>query len=437
MAIEIKVPTLGESVADATVARWIKSTGDAVKADEPVVELETDKVTLEVPAPAAGTLGEIMAAEGAVVEVGASLAMLNEGAAPAAKAEAPETAAKETAAKETPAKQEQAKVPAASTAAPAPAAQPATAPKSDMPLSPAVRRLVAENNINPAMIAGTGVDGRLTKADILAHMKGGSSASPVSAGTPVSTAPAQPAAAPRQTPRAEDAAREERVPMSKLRKVIASRLKAAQNNAAMLTTFNEIDMTALMALRSDYRQDFETTHGIRLGFMGMFVLAAVQALREFPAVNAEIDGGDIIYKNYYNIGVAVGTPQGLVVPVVRDAGDMGLADIETTIGDFGARARNGKITPDEMAGGTSTISNGGVYGSLMSTPILNPPQSGILGMHKIEKRPIVVDDAIVIRPMMYLALSYDHRIIDGREAVSFLSRIKDMVEDPRRLLLGV
>ncbi len=443
MAIEIKVPTLGESVADATVARWIKSTGDAVKADEPVVELETDKVTLEVPAPAAGTLGEIMAAEGAVVEVGAGLAMLNEGAAPAAKAEAPETAAKEMAAKETPAKQEQAKVPAASTAAPAPAAQPATAPKSDMPLSPAVRRLVAENNINPAMIAGTGVDGRLTKADILAHMKGGSSAAPVSAaspvcaGTPVSTPPAQPAAAPRQTPRAEDAAREERVPMSKLRKVIASRLKAAQNNAAMLTTFNEIDMTALMALRSDYRQDFETTHGIRLGFMGVFVLAAVQALREFPAVNAEIDGGDIIYKNYYNIGVAVGTPQGLVVPVVRDAGDMGLADIETTIGDFGARARNGKITPDEMAGGTFTISNGGVYGSLMSTPILNPPQSGILGMHKIEKRPIVVDDAIVIRPMMYLALSYDHRIIDGREAVSFLSRIKDMVEDPRRLLLGV
>ena len=443
MAIEIKVPTLGESVADATVARWIKSTGDAVKADEPVVELETDKVTLEVPAPAAGTLGEIMAAEGAVVEVGAGLAMLNEGAAPAAKAEAPEIAAKEMAAKETPAKQEQAKVPAASTAAPAPAAQPATAPKSDMPLSPAVRRLVAENNINPAMIAGTGVDGRLTKADILAHMKGGSSAapvsaaSPVSAGTPVSTAPAQPAAAPRQTPRAEDAAREERVPMSKLRKVIASRLKAAQNNAAMLTTFNEIDMTALMALRSDYRQDFETTHGIRLGFMGVFVLAAVQALREFPAVNAEIDGGDIIYKNYYNIGVAVGTPQGLVVPVVRDAGDMGLADIETIIGDFGARARNGKITPDEMAGGTFTISNGGVYGSLMSTPILNPPQSGILGMHKIEKRPIVVDDAIVIRPMMYLALSYDHRIIDGREAVSFLSRIKDMVEDPRRLLLGV
>tara|TARA_B100000989_G_scaffold294759_1_gene274465 strand:- start:2374 stop:3705 length:1332 start_codon:yes stop_codon:yes gene_type:complete len=443
MAIEIKVPTLGESVADATVARWIKSTGDAVKADEPVVELETDKVTLEVPAPAAGTLGEIMAAEGAVVEVGAGLAMLNEGAAPAAKAEAPETAVKEMAAKETPAKQEQAKMPAASTAAPAPAAQPATAPKSDMPLSPAVRRLVAENNINPAMIAGTGVDGRLTKADILAHMKGGSSAapvsaaSPVSAGTPVSTAPAQPAAAPRQTPRAEDAAREERVPMSKLRKVIASRLKAAQNNAAMLTTFNEIDMTALMALRSDYRQDFETTHGIRLGFMGVFVLAAVQALREFPAVNAEIDGGDIIYKNYYNIGVAVGTPQGLVVPVVRDAGDMGLADIETNIGDFGARARNGKITPDEMAGGTFTISNGGVYGSLMSTPILNPPQSGILGMHKIEKRPIVVDDAIVIRPMMYLALSYDHRIIDGREAVSFLSRIKDMVEDPRRLLLGV
>jgi 2-oxoglutarate dehydrogenase E2 component (dihydrolipoamide succinyltransferase) len=429
MAIEIKVPTLGESVADATVARWIKSTGDAVKADEPVVELETDKVTLEVPAPAAGTLGEIMAAEGAVVEVGASLAMLNEGAAPTAKTKAPESAAKET-----PAKEDGAKAAAATTAAPAPAVQPAPLPKSDVPLSPAVRRLVEENNINPAAIAGTGVDGRLTKADVLAHMKGGAPAPSVSAATQTA---AQPAAAPRQTPRAEDAAREERVPMSKLRKVIASRLKAAQNNAAMLTTFNEIDMTALMAIRSDYRQDFEAAHGIRLGFMGMFVLAAVQALREFPAVNAEIDGGDIIYKNYYNVGVAVGTPQGLVVPVVRDAGDMGLADIETTIGDFGARARNGKITPDEMAGGTFTISNGGVYGSLMSTPILNPPQSGILGMHKIEKRPIVVDDAIVIRPMMYLALSYDHRIIDGREAVSFLSRIKDMVEDPRRLLLGV
>ena len=429
MTIEITVPTLGESVADATVARWIKTTGDAVKADEPVVELETDKVTLEVPAPASGTLGEILAAEGDTVEVGAGLAMLNEGAAPAAtsaaKTETPAAAPAEMPA-ETPAG-----TPAAAPAAAMPAD---AAPSGDIMLSPAVRRLVEENNLNPASIKGTGVDGRLTKADVLAHMKGGTAAAAAPAATVQSPTVS---AAPRQTPRAEDAAREERVPMSKLRQVIAARLKAAQNNAAMLTTFNEVDMSALMALRGDYRQEFETAHGIRLGFMGMFVLAAIHALREFPAVNAEIDGTDIIYKNYYNIGVAVGTPQGLVVPVVRDAGNMGLAEIETRIGDFGARARNGKITPDEMAGGTFTISNGGVYGSLMSTPILNPPQSGILGMHKIEKRPVVVDDAIVIRPMMYLAMSYDHRIIDGREAVSFLARIKKMVEDPRRLLLGV
>ena len=416
MAIEITVPTLGESVADATVARWIKTTGDAVAADEPVVELETDKVTLEVPAPAAGTLGEILAAEGAMVEVGASLAMLNEGAAPAAPA--PEAPAKSAPAKSAPA-----------TPAPSPAAPAAASAAAGMPLSPAVRRLVEENNLNPAAIRGTGVDGRLTKADVLAHMKGAPAASAPAA------APAQ--QMPRQQPRPEDAAREERVPMSKLRQVIASRLKAAQNTAAMLTTFNEVDMTALMALRSTYRQEFEAAYGTRLGFMGMFVLASIKALQEFPAVNAEIDGTDIIYKNYYNIGVAVGTPQGLVVPVVRDAGGLGLAEIEARIADFGDRARNGKITPDDMAGGSFTISNGGVYGSLMSTPILNPPQSGILGMHKIEKRPVVVDDAIVIRPMMYLALSYDHRIIDGREAVSFLARIKELVEDPRRIVLGV
>ena len=416
MAIEITVPTLGESVADATVARWIKTTGDAVAADEPIVELETDKVTLEVPAPAAGTLGEILAAEGATVEVGASLAMLNEGAAPAAPA--PEAPAKSAPAKSAPA-----------TPAPSPAAPAAASAAAGMPLSPAVRRLVEENNLDPAAIRGTGVDGRLTKADVLAHMKGGPAKSAPAA------APAQ--QMPRQQPRPEDAAREERVPMSKLRQVIASRLKAAQNTAAMLTTFNEVDMTALMSLRSTYRQEFEAAYGTRLGFMGMFVLASIKALQEFPAVNAEIDGTDIIYKNYYNIGVAVGTPQGLVVPVVRDAGGLGLAEIETRIADFGDRARNGKITPDDMAGGSFTISNGGVYGSLMSTPILNPPQSGILGMHKIEKRPVVVDDAIVIRPMMYLALSYDHRIIDGREAVSFLARIKELVEDPRRIVLGV
>jgi 2-oxoglutarate dehydrogenase E2 component (dihydrolipoamide succinyltransferase) len=421
MAIEITVPTLGESVADATVARWIKTTGDAVAADEPVVELETDKVTLEVPAPAAGTLGEILAAEGATVEVGASLAMLNEGAAPAASA--PAAPAEPAPAKSAPA------APASSAAAPVAAAPAAVSAATDMPLSPAVRRLVEENNLNPAAIKGTGVDGRLTKADVLAYMKG----------APAAAAPAAAQAQQmlRQQPRPEDAAREERVPMSKLRQVIASRLKAAQNTAAMLTTFNEVDMTALMALRSTYRQEFEAAYGTRLGFMGMFVMASIKALQEFPAVNAEIDGNDIIYKNYYNIGVAVGTPQGLVVPVVRDAGGLGLAEIETRIADFGDRARNGKITPDDMAGGSFTISNGGVYGSLMSTPILNPPQSGILGMHKIEKRPVVVDDAIVIRPMMYLALSYDHRIIDGREAVSFLARIKELVEDPRRIVLGV
>jgi 2-oxoglutarate dehydrogenase E2 component (dihydrolipoamide succinyltransferase) len=416
MAIEIKVPTLGESVADATVARWIKTTGDVVAADEPVVELETDKVTLEVPAPAAGTLGEILAPEGANVEVGTSLAMLNEGAAPAAPAAPAETAPAPT--------------PAPAAAAPAPT--PAAAAASDIPLSPAVRRLVEENSLNPAAIAGTGVDGRITKADVLAHLKGGSAvtqaAQPAVAATP---------ALPRQQPRPEDAAREERVPMSKLRQVIATRLKTAQNTAAMLTTFNEVDMSAMMALRSTYQQEFEAAFGTRLGFMGGFVLASIKALQEFPAVNAEIDGTDIIYKNYYNIGVAVGTPQGLVVPVVRDAGALGLAEIEARIADFGDRARNGKITPDDMAGGTFTISNGGVYGSLMSTPILNPPQSGILGMHKIQKRAVVVDDAIVIRPMMYLALSYDHRIIDGREAVSFLARIKELVEDPRRLVLGV
>ena len=427
MAIEITVPTLGESVADATVARWIKKTGDAVAADEPVVELETDKVTLEVPAPAAGTLGEIIAAEGVNVEVGASLAILNEGAAPAAAPAAAKATEATTGA-----------TPPMPEAAPAPISLSSSAPASvsasvsDLPLSPAVRRLVEENNLNPAAIRGTGVDGRLTKADVLAHMKGGPAASaPVA-----SAAPAAPAA-PRQTPRPEDAAREERVPMSKLRQVIATRLKTAQNTAAMLTTFNEVDMSALMTMRADYRQEFEAAYGTRLGFMGMFVLASIQALQDFPAVNAEIDGADIIYKNYYNIGVAVGTPQGLVVPVVRNAGAMNLAAIESQIADFGDRARNGKITPDDMAGGTFTISNGGVYGSLMSTPILNPPQSGILGMHKIEKRPVVIDDQVVIRPMMYLAMSYDHRIIDGREAVSFLARIKELVEDPRRLVLGV
>ena len=414
MATDIIVPTLGESVSDATIARWIKKAGDAVAADEPVVELETDKVTLEVPSPVAGQLSELVVAEGDTVEVGALLARVEAGKGASASAAKSEPAKAEAA---TPA-------PAAAPAASAPAPSNADA----HPLSPAVRRLVEENNLNPASIVGTGVDGRLTKADVLAAMK--------APAAPTASAPVA-SQTPRQAPREIDAAREERVPMSKLRRVIAGRLKEAQNNAAMLTTFNEVDMTELMALRASYRTEFENTHQVRLGFMGMFVQASVMALREFPAVNAEIDGNDIIYKNYYNIGVAVGTPQGLVVPVIKGAEAMNLAEVERTIGDFGARARDGKIAPDDMAGGTFTISNGGVYGSLMSTPILNPPQSGILGMHKIEKRAVVVDDAIVIRPMMYLALSYDHRIIDGREAVSFLARVKDLVEDPRRLLIGV
>mgnify|MGYP001438954289 CR=1 FL=1 len=421
MAIEIIVPTLGESVSDATVARWIKTTGDIVAADEPIVELETDKVTLEVPAPAAGQIGDIVAAEGTVVEVGAILARLKKGAggtpSKPAKSEAKTSAEKPV--------EQLAEKPFVQDAA-VPIA-PASAVSHDH-LSPAVRRLVTEHNLDPAKISGTGVGGRLTKADILNVVNKPPSAVPAAAPTP----------APARTPsRDVDAAREERVPMSKLRKVIASRLKSAQNTAAMLTTFNEVDMSALITLRADFKEAFETVHDIRLGFMGVFVQAAIQALRKFPAVNAEIDGDDIIYKNYYNIGVAVGTPQGLVVPVIKDAGTMSLAATEQAIADFGARARDGKITPDEMAGGTFTISNGGVYGSLMSTPILNPPQSAILGMHKIDKRPVVVDDQIVIRPMMYLALSYDHRIIDGREAVSFLKLIKDVVEDPRRLLLGV
>ena len=421
MAIEIIVPTLGESVSDATVARWIKTTGDIVAADEPIVELETDKVTLEVPAPAAGQIGDIVAAEGTVVEVGAILARLKEG--PGGAPSKPANSEAKTSA-EKPVEQLAEKPVVQDAAAPI---APAAAASHDH-LSPAVRRLVTEHNLDPARISGTGVGGRLTKADILNVVNKTPSAVPAAAPTP----------APARTPsRDVDAAREERVPMSKLRKVISSRLKSAQNTAAILTTFNEVDMSALMTLRADFKEAFETAHDIRLGFMGVFVQAAIQALREFPAVNAEIDGDDIIYKNYYNIGVAVGTPQGLVVPVIKDAGVMNLAATEQAIANFGARARDGKIAPDEMAGGTFTISNGGVYGSLMSTPILNPPQSAILGMHKIDKRPVVVADQIVIRPMMYLALSYDHRIIDGREAVSFLKCIKDVVEDPRRLLLGV
>lgn len=421
MATEIRVPALGESVTEATVAKWIRQAGEGVAADEPLVELETDKVTLEVNAPAAGTLAEITVAEGATVEVGALLGVISEGAAPAVTAAATSAAATATSAVTA------AVTSAAATATPAPDAA------SNKPLSPAVRRLVEENNLDPVRIAASGKDGRLVKADVLAAIAAGTAkASAVSAPTPAPT----PAASDPVAPRADDP-REERVRMSRLRQAIARRLKEAQNTAAMLTTFNEVDMGAVMALRNEYKAEFEKKHGVRLGFMSFFAKAAIAALKELPAVNAEIHGDEVIYKNYYDIGVAVGTPQGLVVPVVRDADQLSFAGIEKTIGELGLKARDGKLTLADMSGGTFTISNGGVYGSLMSTPILNPPQSGILGMHKTQMRPMAVGDKVEIRPMMYLALSYDHRIIDGREAVTFLVRVKEAIEDPRRLLLDM
>jgi len=418
MSTEIKVPVLGESVVEATVSQWMKSKGDAVQADEPIVELETDKVTLEVPSPVAGVLEDIIAAEGSTVGVDALLAIVAEGKAASQPASKPASQTPKAPAQPAPA--------APATPAPAPAVTASSAAVAS--LSPAVRKLVEEHQLNPAAIRGTGKDGRLTKADVKSAIENGQARNTA----PASTAPVSAPSIARS-----DDPREERVPMSRLRRVIASRLKDAQNTAAMLTTFNEVDMSAVMALRSEYKDEFEKNHGARLGFMGFFVKAVITGLTEFPAVNAEIHGDDIIYKNFYNIGVAVGTPQGLVVPVLKDAQNMGLADIETTIGEFGQKARDGKLGPADMAGGTFTISNGGVYGSLMSTPILNPPQSGILGMHKIQKRPVAIGNSVEIRPMMYLALSYDHRIIDGREAVSFLVRVKESIEDPRRLLLGV
>ncbi|MCH6589115.1 MAG: 2-oxoglutarate dehydrogenase complex dihydrolipoyllysine-residue succinyltransferase [Proteobacteria bacterium] len=416
MATEIKVPTLGESVVEATVTKWFKAVGDAVAVDEPLVELETDKVTVEVNAQAAGTLSEIVAAEGADVEVGALLGTIADGAAAAA----PKPAAKE---KPAPAPE-----PAPE---PAPQPQPAATPA----LSPAVRKIVREHGLDAAQIPGTGKDGRLTKGDVLAFVKG--QAAPPAAPEPApAPAPARGPAPGAQFPPRPAGPREERVRMTRLRRRVAERLKEAQNTAAMLTTFNEVDMTAVMEMRARYRDAFEKKHGVRVGFMSFFVKACVVALREFPAVNGEIDGDDIVYKNHYDIGVAVGSAQGLVVPVVRDADALSFADIEKSIADFGRRARDGKLALDDLQGGTFTITNGGVFGSLLSTPILNPPQSGILGMHKIQKRPMVTaDDSIAARPMMYLALSYDHRIVDGREAVSFLVRVKECIEDPQRIML--
>ena len=406
MAMDIKVPTLGESVTEATVAKWLKKVGDVVVADEPLVELETDKVNVEVNAPSAGTLTEILAADGANVEVGALLGRLDANGAKVAAKPAAAPAAK-----------------AAPAAAPKPAAAPAPKPAADeRPQSPAVRKLVAEGGVDTAKIEGTGKDGRLTKGDVLSEM---------------SRAPSAPAPVARPaTPRPPAAGRtEERVRMTRLRRRIAERLKEAQNTAAMLTTFNEVDMTAVLAARAKYGETFEKKHGVRLGFMSFFVKASVAALEQIPAVNAEIDGEELIYRNYCDIGVAVGTEQGLVVPVLRDAQNLSFAEIEKQVAALGKKARDGKLTIEELTGGTFTITNGGVYGSLLSTPILNPPQSGILGMHKIEKRAVVGDnDQVVVRPMMYLALSYDHRIVDGREAVTFLVAVKAAIEDPQRLL---
>lgn len=430
MATEIRVPTLGESVTEATIGKWFKKVGDAIAVDEPLVELETDKVTVEVPAAAAGTLGEITAKEGETVGVGALLGSISAGgaaAAPANKQEAKPQAVSQASSPDAAHTTKQAAAETAKIAGDAGAVEPRS-----MPPAPAAAKLIAEANLSVDQVSGSGKRGQVLKGDVLDAISKG--------------APSQPAETPRAAPApvavrapssGDDASREERVRMTKLRQTIARRLKEAQSTAAMLTTFNEVDMSAVMALRTKYKDIFEKKHGVKLGFMGFFTKAVTHALKEIPSVNAEIDGTDIIFKNYAHIGVAVGTEKGLVVPVVRDADQMSIAEIEKDIGRLGIAARDGKLSVADMQGGTFTISNGGVYGSLMSTPILNAPQSGILGMHKIQDRPVVVGGQIVIRPMMYLALSYDHRIVDGKEAVTFLVRVKDSLEDPERLVLDL
>lgn len=413
MATEILVPVLGESITEATIGEWLKQPGDAVAADEPVASLETDKVSVEVPAPAAGIMGAHAAKVGDTVNVGALIGTIEagDGAAPAPKAEAPAAAA-----------------PAA--AAPAPAAAPAE-PAQDVEaaaLSPSVRRAILEHGVDPATVTGSGKDGRITKEDVVAA---------ASAKTEAPAAVPAPAAAPAAAAPSTGGRKEERVRMTRLRQTVARRLKEAQNTAALLTTFNDVDMTAVIEARTKYKDLFEKKHGVRLGFMGFFVKAATMALKDIPAVNAQIDGEEIVYHDYADISVAVSAPQGLVVPVIRDADKMSVAQVERTIGDFGKRAKDGTLKMEEMKGGTFTISNGGVFGSLMSTPIINPPQSAVLGLHRIEDRPVVRDGQIVIRPMMYLALSYDHRLIDGREAVTFLVALKNAIEDPTRLLIDL
>jgi 2-oxoglutarate dehydrogenase E2 component (dihydrolipoamide succinyltransferase) len=430
MATEIRVPTLGESVSEATIGKWFKKPGDAVKADEPLVELETDKVTLEVNAPAAGVLGEIVAKEGDTVGVSALLGMISAGdgkaAAPAAKAEEKKA---DTAVAQASGKAGEATTAAAEKKTGEVAGDTQIKPATKAADSgPAVSRLAAESGVDPSSVSASGKDGRVTKGDMLAAIATGPAVAASAPAAPVQVrAPSAP----------DDASREERVKMTKLRQTIARRLKEAQSTAAMLTTFNEVDMSAVMALRNQYKDVFEKKHGVKLGFMGFFVKACVQALKEIPSVNAEIDGTDIVYKNYYHVAVAVGTDKGLVVPVVRDADQLSIAGIEKAIGALGKKAREGTLKIEDMQGGTFTISNGGVYGSLMSTPILNAPQSAILGMHKIQERPMVVGGQIVVRPMMYLAVSYDHRIIDGKEALTFLVRIKEALEDPARLVLDL
>ncbi len=412
MTLDITVPELGESVTEATVAKWFKAPGETVALDEPLVELETDKVALEINAASAGVLADIVVPEGEDVEVGALLGHLEEGAGGEATATAKPNGEAKPAAK--PTAKQSAKQSAAPAAAPV--------------LSPAVRKLIEENGLDAAAIEGSGKDGRILKGDVLALLEAPQAETP-------QPAPAAPPPAPAKA--RSETGREERVPTSRLRQRVAERLKEAQNTAAMLTTFNEVDMTNVMAARKQYQSAFEKKHGVRLGFMSFFVKAAIAALQDIPSVNAEIDGTDIVYKRYYHVGVAVSAPQGLVVPVLRDADQLGFAGIEQRIAELGAKARNGKLAIDDLTGGTFTISNGGIFGSLMSTPILNPPQSGILGMHKIQQRPIAVDGEMAIRPMMYLALSYDHRLIDGREAVTFLVRIKECIEAPERLLLDL
>ena len=430
MATEIRVPTLGESVSEATIGKWFKKAGDSVKADEPLVELETDKVTLEVNAPAAGVLAEIVAKDGETVEAGALLGQITEGGAGAKPAEDKPALAKAAAKPEAAAEPVAPKPAEAAKAAPAASRAAADTngsaePKGPkpMPPAPAAAKVAADRGIELSEIEGSGRRGQVMKGDVLAYQ-------------PPAPAPEKPAPVRAPSP-ADDGAREERVKMTKLRQTIARRLKDAQATAAMLTTFNEVDMSEVMALRAKYKDMFEKKHGAKLGFMGFFVKACVQALKDVPAVNAEIDGTDLIYKNYYHLGIAVGTDKGLVVPVVKDCDTLGLAGIEKTIANFGKQARDGKLKIEDMQGGTFTITNGGIYGSLMSTPILNAPQSGILGMHKIQERPVAIAGKVEIRPMMYLALSYDHRIVDGKEAVTFLVRVKEALEDPARLVLDL